>query len=336
MSRDSADRAASEVVLEQPCEVVVQSLLPLIRKTLAIELVRKHGMSQQQTSRVLGVTQPAVSGYVRDTSGRSAVTSRFEGLQRALEEFADDLVSSRMTQAEAITRICSLCMGTRVRGPTCVLHAAHVPSLQWDRCSICLSDLSEIKRRPLEEYKLLEDTRTAVQIVESTSELGLLIPEIGMNIAYAKPDAARTEDVVGIPGRIRPIGGRPRASSAPDFGGSSHVSRAVLSIMKADPLRRAAINLRYDPRVITVCRTLDLEVSYFDRSDEPPEIKEVDGRTIPWGMQQALKQAGGVPDVVYDLGDIGKEPMVFIFGSSAVDVANTAMRIAKEYVRKYR
>lgn len=45
---------------------------------------------------------------------------------------------------------------------------------------------------------------------------------------------------------------------------------------------------------------------------EPGEIKKVEGRTVEWGVDQAIKRLGRVPDVIYHLGDVGKEPMIVL------------------------
>jgi hypothetical protein len=37
-----------------------------------------------------------------------------------------------------------------------------------------------------------------------------------------------------------------------------------------------------------------------------------------------------VPDLIYDLGDIGKEAMIRVFGRDAFDVANKVTSIAKQ------
>ena len=57
-------------------------------------------------------------------------------------------------------------------------------------------------------------------------------------------------------------------------------------------------------------------------------------RTIPWGVRRAVEAIGGAPDVVYDEGDIGKEPMIFLFGRTPQEVANRVIRIATEYAER--
>ena len=45
-----------------PCEIIVWDVLPCIRAALAAELVEK-GLSQNEISKMLGITQAAVSQY---------------------------------------------------------------------------------------------------------------------------------------------------------------------------------------------------------------------------------------------------------------------------------
>jgi len=322
----------ADIRLRLPCEVLTEHLLPMIRRMLAKELVNRHGMSQVKASRILGVTQPAVSNYLRsEPRVRRELEASLGEVKRMVESLSEDLLKDRLTQVEALKRICSLCIQMRNRGPICRIHGENIPSLQPDRCFFCLTDLSAIKRRSLEEYEVVENVRWAVQLIEETRELTPLIPEISMNIAYAKPGATGLEDVVGVPGRIRPIRGYPQASSPPELGGSSHVASAVLTMMRFEPSTCSSINLKFDWEVVEICRGMGLVVSFYDRSEEPPEVKRVDGRTIPWGVERAVERIGRRPDVIYDLGEPGKEPMIFLFGPTALEVAQLAVRVAREY-----
>ncbi len=187
----------------------------------------------------------------------------------------------------------------------------------------------------MDDFEHVGEVRRATRQIESTREMAALIPEIGMNIVYAKPEAKSVEDVVGIPGRIHPVGGRPRASNQPAFGGSNHVARAVQTMMQFETSLRSAISLRFDWEFVKICEELGLVVSSYDRREEPQEVKSVDGRTIPWGVRRAVEGMDQIPLVIYDLGDLGKEPMIFLFGYTASDVAQTAMRISQLYSRRH-
>ncbi len=94
-------------------------------------------------------------------------------------------------------------------------------------------------------------------------------------------------------------------------------------------MKRAALNLHYDQDLVVAFKKLGRVVSSFDRRLEPPEVKAMEGGTLVWGVEEAIKAAGKVPDVVYDLGEVGKEPMIRVLGNSAMDVVEKALASIK-------
>ena len=176
-------------------------------------------------------------------------------------------------------------------------------------------------------YEAMENVRAAVEVLERVDGIGWICPESMINLAEVVPYGSSNYDVVGIPGRIVNVGGRLRASSFPRPGGSKHVASAVLVAHSLDRRVRAAMNVRYDERILESAVRLGMSVSSYDRSREPPEIKGVEGMTIRWGVREAFNQAGKVTDIVYHMGDFGKEPMITIFGENAVDVVKKLLRI---------
>ena len=77
-----------------------------------------------------------------------------------------------------------------------------------------------------------------------------------------------------------------------------------------------------------------MAISFYDRGKEPKEVKSVEGMTIPWGVKEAIKNAGKAPDAIYHRGDIGKEPMIVIFGEHAYDLAKFAIKLVREASKK--
>lgn len=191
---------------------------------------------------------------------------------------------------------------------------------------------------PAEKYFVLENLKKAVEIIEENGELvSQLIPEVGMNIVMAlpKPYTRTVNDVAGIPGRIVRIGNKVKAVSPPEFGASKHMAKAVLIAMKYNEKIRAVANIRFSEEILKIIESLGYTVSFYDRSREPPEIKSVEGASIPWGIEEAIKSIGGkVPDAIYHRGDWGKEPMINIFGETAVDVAMKIIAIAKKLKKR--
>ncbi len=177
----------------------------------------------------------------------------------------------------------------------------------------------------------IEKVRKGVEILEQSSEFALIIPEVHSNLVMALEGAEKVDHVVGIPGRITNVNGMPKAVMPPDFLSSSHMARLALSMMKHDPILRSAINIRFDPIIIEICEKLGLKISSYNRAFEPEDIREVEGGTIPWGVESAIKKVGDIPDVIYHEGAWGKEPMICIVGSDAVELAEMVVCIAKLY-----
>ncbi|WP_223791380.1 thiamine-phosphate synthase family protein [Methanobacterium spitsbergense] len=187
----------------------------------------------------------------------------------------------------------------------------------------------------MEDIMEKDKVQKAVKILENSSEFAELIPEVRSNIVMAIEDAKTIDQVVGIPGRITIVNGMPKAVMPPDFMSSSHMARLVLTIIKHDPSKRSAINLKYNPMILDICRKLGLEVSSYNRTQEPAKVKEIEGSTIPWGVETAIEKSGTVPDVIYHKGAWGKEPMICLIGSDACEVAEMAVCIAKLFeIRK--
>ena len=92
------------------------------------------------------------------------------------------------------------------------------------------------------------------------------------------------------------------------------------------------MNLVYTPEIVEACKEIGLLVSYYDRREEPEENKNIEGMTTKWGTREAVKRVELTPDVVYHLGDWGKEPMVVLVGKTATEVAGWALKIAERVV----
>lgn len=148
-----------------------------------------------------------------------------------------------------------------------------------------------------------------------------LIPEVGTNIAFAIPAARDPGDVAAVEGRIVRMSGKAHPVGPVLFGASDHVARIVLTAMRFDPQVRCAANLRYSPETVMIMEEMLLEVCSFDRSAEPPGVK-----TMDWGVASCCR--GGVPDVIYDLGSVGKEPMIRLLGENPGVVVKNILKVS--------
>ncbi|ACV24269.1 thiamine-phosphate synthase family protein [Methanocaldococcus fervens] len=153
-----------------------------------------------------------------------------------------------------------------------------------------------------------------------------LIPEVGSNIAESLPCPKDFKDVAALTGRIikNKLGGFYIVGDV-EFGASEHIAKIILSANKFNPEIRACMNIKYDEELIKLVKD-KFTVSSFDRKEEPPNVS-----TMEWGTKIACERFGGVPDIIYDKGGVGKEPMIRVLGRDAVEVVKKVEIIQKTY-----
>ncbi|RDD53412.1 MAG: bifunctional hydroxymethylpyrimidine kinase/phosphomethylpyrimidine kinase [Candidatus Korarchaeota archaeon NZ13-K] len=179
-----------------------------------------------------------------------------------------------------------------------------------------------------ERYSTVVRVAEAVRVLESIEDARRIAPEVGMNVAMSLPYADGPEDVAAVPGRIRLVGRRLRASAHPEFGASRHLAGYILTARGYDPSVRAALNIAYSDETLDRLREMGLRISWYDRREEPPEVKAREGATVPWGMRVAVERIGRLPDVVFHTGDWGKEPMIVLIGRDAVSLAEIVREVS--------
>lgn len=184
--------------------------------------------------------------------------------------------------------------------------------------------------RESSRYNVLTNVERAKALIEVSTEVAAFVPEVGMNVAMAIPYAESIDDVAAIDGRIVKTLGGVKAVGNAKFGGSSHLAKYILEITKHDERKKAAINIKFSEDALKILEKQGMTISSYDRGKEPEEIKKVEGMTIPWGINEAIKAIGKAPDVVYHRGDMGKEPMIVIFGENAYDLAKLIIELAEE------
>ncbi len=181
-------------------------------------------------------------------------------------------------------------------------------------------------------FFVIENLLEAVEILESEPRFSQLIPEVCTNIVMATPNARSKKDVAGVEGRITVVSGFPRACGRIRFGASSHMARFLLARMKFDTSKKSVINIKNDLGILRAVERMaqekNLLVSNFNRSKEPEEIKRVEGRSLIWAMNEAIKNVGGkTPDIVVDAGGFAREGLIRLFGKDAVEVTGFILRV---------
>ena len=178
-----------------------------------------------------------------------------------------------------------------------------------------------------ERWKVYEELSKSVSNLMEKNIVDL-IPEVGMNFAYSLPChyAKNEDDVAAIEGRIVRAGEKARKGEI-KFGASRHLARALFKAMEYDKDVRAVMNIKFGYSIIKRAKRKML-VSFYDRREEPEKVKRKEGATLPWGIESAIRKVGKMPDVIYHEGDIGKEPMILIFGRNPREVMEKMEKIA--------
>jgi hydroxymethylpyrimidine/phosphomethylpyrimidine kinase len=153
-----------------------------------------------------------------------------------------------------------------------------------------------------------------------------LIPEVGSNIAESLLLPNSFKDVAALTGRItkNKLGGFYIVGDV-EFGASEHIAKIILAAKNYNPQIRACMNIRYEEDLINTL-SKKFSISSFDRKLEPPNVS-----TMEWGTKYACEKFGGVPDIIYDKGGDGKEPMIRVLGVDAIDVVKKVAEIQRIY-----
>jgi len=174
-------------------------------------------------------------------------------------------------------------------------------------------------------YQTYVQMSEALEMLVSDPLFRHLIPEVGSNVGMAIDGATKLEDIAAVEGRLVKSGKRVHASGCVRFGASGHVARIILAAMSFDSKTRAAMNVKLSQDLLDVCSRMGLRIASFDRACEPSG-----SHTMSWGTCQAISDCGKVPDIIWDKGGPGKEPMVRILGSDAKKVADLALEMARQ------
>lgn len=119
--------------LKPPCEIVIWYLIPGIRSVLAKELFNL-GMKQKEISKILDITQPAVSQYLSDKRGNEVGFSN--EILVMIKNLANELKDGKIEKIDIIPRICEICRKTKAEDILCMIHKEK--DVVQEGCKACL------------------------------------------------------------------------------------------------------------------------------------------------------------------------------------------------------
>ena len=115
-------------IMKIPCELVVWYVLPMIRREVSKELVYTHGMTQAEVARRFGVTDAAISQYLKKKRGDNSLiedSPMYPAFEAEIKESARLIAED---QSEFSMEMCRLCGVVRKIGLLAMIYEAQTGS----------------------------------------------------------------------------------------------------------------------------------------------------------------------------------------------------------------
>jgi len=127
-----------------PSEIEAKSLIPAVRAILAKKLIREYSLKEEDVAKDLGITQAAVSNYVRGTRGDTELISKLESVRevmRMIDDIAKDLSTNKAYTPSTLAKFVGLCNYMRYTLLICDVHHSIEPNIDEQICEQCRGTL---------------------------------------------------------------------------------------------------------------------------------------------------------------------------------------------------
>ncbi|HEU4481524.1 MAG TPA: transcriptional regulator [Nitrososphaeraceae archaeon] len=127
-----------------PSEIEAKSLIPAIRAILAKKLTIEYKMKEEFVANVLGVTQAAISNYIRGTRGDIELINKLSSIfevMRKIDDIALDLVTNRVYTPSTMAKFVELCNYMRYSFIICDVHHKIEANIDEQVCELCKDNL---------------------------------------------------------------------------------------------------------------------------------------------------------------------------------------------------
>lgn len=122
-----------------PSEIESKLLIPAVRAILSKELIEK-GLKEEEVARMLGITQAAVSNYLRGTRGDNELIAKLMSLSEIMsmiKEISNDLSTNRAYTAKTLSKFIALCNYMRYSLIICDAHHSLERNIDEKVCEQC-------------------------------------------------------------------------------------------------------------------------------------------------------------------------------------------------------
>jgi predicted transcriptional regulator len=127
-----------------PSEIEAKSLIPAVRAILAKKLIKEYSLREEDVAKVLGITQAAVSNYVRGTRGDIELISKLESVReimRMIDDIGRDLSTNKAYTPSTLAKFIGLCNYMRYTLIICDVHHSIESNIDEQICDQCRGTL---------------------------------------------------------------------------------------------------------------------------------------------------------------------------------------------------
>lgn len=246
----------------------------LLKKALARLLYSKK-IEQAKISEILDLSQPMVSNYCSSN-----------------EKFPKKIMKTAQELSNRILK------GEKVKFQTCV-----TVSEKYLEGNFFVANKNEIITD--ENSKIIDNLKAAFYNLKERN-IGMVLPEVKVNIAMGKKDAKKPDDVASFLNGLIIAEDKITGYNSIRFGKSKHLSSLLIKLNK-NLDSNAIMNVSYNKKI---------EKTSFKTAFLTKDFK--------------LKESKKGFDILIHKGDFGIEPCAYILGKDAVDVSNKLLKIIHE------
>jgi len=108
-----------------PAEIESKTMIPALRAILAKKLAEQHKIREDEISKMLGVTQAAVSNYIRGTRGDPKLISQLSSQKQIvvmIDEISENLASNKAYTPASLSKFIGICNYIKTSLLICDIH----------------------------------------------------------------------------------------------------------------------------------------------------------------------------------------------------------------------
>ncbi len=123
-----------------PSEIESKSLIPAIRAILSKKLIQDYNLKEETVAKLLGITQAAVSNYIRGTRGDLSLVTKLEGnfeVMKMIGDITKDLSLNKVYAPSTMTKFIQLCNYMRYTFIICDVHHSIESNIDKSICEQC-------------------------------------------------------------------------------------------------------------------------------------------------------------------------------------------------------